>query len=107
MRATSEPIHKCNWNWIVTVLCVVLCRMAEQQLLHLNKEAAEMESNIHAALAELKATTDPDMKQIWQREYTRLVGEKEQLQVRRKELEKQVGGVFLPVIKVCISDEKC
>ena len=50
--------------------------MAEQQLLHLNKEAAEMESNIHAALAELKATTDPDMKQIWQREYTRLVGAK-------------------------------
>ena len=41
----------------------------------MGKEQLQAESNIHAALAKLEATTDPDMKQIWQRVLnTRLVG---------------------------------
>eukprot|EP00877_Chromochloris_zofingiensis_P000314 jgi/Chrzof1/10283/Cz04g35170.t1 len=72
--------------------------MAEQQLLQLNKEIAELRSKRQAVLADLKATTDPDMKKFMSGcEYTRLVHQVEQLNAMCGVLETRIKGVLLPV----------
>lgn len=71
--------------------------MAEQQLLQLNQEAVELRRQIDVAYDEWKATTDPDTKKTFERQFTRLVDKEGELEARRKALETRIEGVFLPV----------